>query len=147
MRWNGSRKVRRCDGGGDDSSGVWDHHGFGLDPPSRARARVSKKIPLVAPLDLATRVPALRTLRFLVLCFVVGLRVLLLQRSILHRVLVVQGLLPPTAGQGLWVLVFADACQGTAWAGLCLFHHRHCSFSEPSLSEEEGEVVVLPFFY
>ena len=31
----------------------------------------------------------------------------------------------PTAGQGLWVLVFAGACQGTAWAGLCLIHHHH----------------------
>ena len=30
-----------------------------------------------------------------------------------------------TAGQGLWVLVFAGACQGTAWAGLCLIHHHH----------------------
>ena len=25
----------------------------------------------------------------------------------------------PTAGQGPWVLVFAGACQGTAWVGLC----------------------------
>jgi len=25
----------------------------------------------------------------------------------------------PTAGQGRLVLVFAGACQGTAWAGLC----------------------------
>ena len=31
----------------------------------------------------------------------------------------------PTAGQGLWLLVFAGACQGTAWAGLCLIHHHH----------------------
>ena len=31
----------------------------------------------------------------------------------------------PTAGQGLWVLVFAGACQGTAWAGLCFVHHHH----------------------
>ena len=31
----------------------------------------------------------------------------------------------PTAGKGLWVLVFAGACQGTAWAGLCLIHHHH----------------------
>ena len=29
-----------------------------------------------------------------------------------------------TAGQGLWVLVFAGACQGTARAGLCLVHHH-----------------------
>ena len=37
----------------------------------------------------------------------------------LHRAPVGQGLLPPapTTGQGLWVLVFAGACQGTAWAG------------------------------
>ena len=31
----------------------------------------------------------------------------------------------PTAGQGLCVWVFAGACQGTAWAGLCLIHHHH----------------------
>ena len=30
----------------------------------------------------------------------------------------------PAAGQGLWVLVFAGAFQGTAWAGLCLIHHH-----------------------
>ena len=34
------------------------------------------------------------------------------------------GAFSPTAGQGLWVLVFAGACQGTAWAGLCLIHHH-----------------------
>ena len=28
------------------------------------------------------------------------------------------------AGQGLWVLVFAGACQGTVWAGSCLIHHH-----------------------
>ena len=37
------------------------------------------------------------------------------------------GAFAPTAGQGLWVLVFAGACQGTAWAGLCLIHHNHHS--------------------
>ena len=31
----------------------------------------------------------------------------------------------PTAGQGLGVLVFAGACRGTAWVGLCLIHHHH----------------------
>ena len=39
-----------------------------------------------------------------------------------------------TAGQGLWVLVFAGACQGTAWAGLCLIHHHHqkkCPVGDP----------------
>ena len=35
------------------------------------------------------------------------------------------GAFAPTAGQGVWVLVFAGACQGTAWAGLCLIHHHH----------------------
>ena len=39
----------------------------------------------------------------------------------------------PTAGQGLWVLVFAGACQGTAWAGLCLIHHNHGELAKPRL--------------
>ena len=41
------------------------------------------------------------------------------------------GAFPPTAGQGLWVLVFAGACQGTAWAGSCLIHHHHRKPSGP----------------
>ena len=47
----------------------------------------------------------------------------------LHRAPVGQGpgASAPTAGQGLWVLVFVGACQGTAWAGLCLIHSSDSS--------------------
>ena len=44
------------------------------------------------------------------------------------------GAFAPTAGQGLWVLVFAGACQGTAWAGLCLIHHLHHHHPRLSIS-------------
>ena len=44
----------------------------------------------------------------------------------LHRAPVGQGLLPH-ARPGLLGLVFAGACQGTAWAGLCLIHHHHAA--------------------
>ena len=53
----------------------------------------------------------------------------------------------PTAGQGLWVLVFAGACQGTAWAGLCLIHHHHLGGAravEPELVRWAGRLLFTP---
>ena len=48
----------------------------------------------------------------------------------------------PTAGQGLWVLVFAGACQGTAWAGLCLIHHHHHNRNRVPVAAVRGRVSV-----
>ena len=54
------------------------------------------------------------------------------------------GAFAPTAGQGLWVLVFAGACQGTAWAGLCLIHHHHKKESRESQMQPRVFPVYFP---